>query len=444
MIEWSLGYEVIRSYVRFAFWLTHKRVIVVGRHKIPKEKPIIFAANHQNALMDPLALSCTNSRQTLWLARADIFKSKAAESFLKYIKMLPIYRIRDGKDNLSNNEQIFRQVTRVLENKQSVALFPEAAHSGKRQMLPHKKAIPRIALEAEEKNNFGLKLQIVPVGIFYSHYWYFDRTLIVQYGNPIEVDNYKEEYIENPQKAMLSLRDDIHDQLCPLIIQIKSEKYYQEYEDIRQLAGKAYSKTRHFNKNRILRRFYAEQELITKIEQLESKQPELFEKIIEEVNSYLKIINEIDFTDQQISKATKKPWLALSARLIAAVITFPLFVFGFLFNVLPFFIPRTIFRRKVKDIAFLSTFNFASGLVLFPVFYLIESVLIYLFTGSALISLLTFVGMPFAGKIAFKLLLFYRYLISCLVPLFRNKTVLKQMVKRRKEVIELILVTIEQ
>ncbi len=69
----SIGYEALRVYVRFAFWLTHKRVIVIGRDLIPKDQPIVFAANHQNALMDPLALVCTNPLQTLWLARAGIF-----------------------------------------------------------------------------------------------------------------------------------------------------------------------------------------------------------------------------------------------------------------------------------------------------------------------------------------------------------------------------------
>jgi 1-acyl-sn-glycerol-3-phosphate acyltransferase len=159
MMQWSRGYENLRTYVRFAFWLTHRRIVVTGLENIPKDKPVIFAANHQNALMDPLALVCTNPLQTLWLTRADIFKTKAVADFLKLLKMIPIYRIRDGKDNLSNNEEIFNQVTLTLESKQSVALFPEAAHSGKRQMLSHKKAIPRIAFEAEEKNNFQLDLQ---------------------------------------------------------------------------------------------------------------------------------------------------------------------------------------------------------------------------------------------------------------------------------------------
>src|SRR5450759_1753161 len=193
MKNWSTGYEIIRSYVRFAFWLSHKKIVVTGRHHIPKGKPIIFAPNHQNALMDPLAIACTNPYQTVWLARADLFKSKIAQSILKYLKLLPVYRIRDGKDNLSNNEHIFNQVIHILENKQTIALFPEAAHSGKRQMLPHKKAIPRIALEAEDKNDFSLDLQIVPVGIYYNHYWKFNRSVIVQYGRPVRVDDYKAE-----------------------------------------------------------------------------------------------------------------------------------------------------------------------------------------------------------------------------------------------------------
>jgi hypothetical protein len=54
----SDGHEVIRTYVRFAFWLTHKSMGVTGRHHIPKGKLVIFAANHQNALIDPLALAC--------------------------------------------------------------------------------------------------------------------------------------------------------------------------------------------------------------------------------------------------------------------------------------------------------------------------------------------------------------------------------------------------
>jgi 1-acyl-sn-glycerol-3-phosphate acyltransferase len=437
--SWSVGYEVIRTYVRFAFWLTHKSVVVTGRQQIPKDKPVIFAANHQNALMDPLAVACTNSFQTVWLARADIFKSKSAQSFLKYIKLLPIYRIRDGKDNLSNNEQIFEQVIHILENNQTIGLFPEAAHSGKRQMLPHKKAIPRIALEAEAKNKFSMKLRIVPVGIFYDHYWKFNRTLIVHYGEPIEVDRYREEYAENPQKAMLCLRDEIHDRIAPLTLQINSKAHYQEYENIRQLAGRSYSAKHFFSKNKVLQLFYAEQELIAKLEKLENNQPGIFAKIIDETKSYFKAIGEFEVSDGQVSNALKIGTPAILGRLIVALITLPFFIVGFLFNAVPFVVPRILIRPRVKDTAFLSTFNFVAGLVVFPVVYLFEASFIFSLTDSALIAFFAFVLMPFAGKLAFNLLHFYQEALQSLNLKVRHRSFLPQLERQRNKLISFVL-----
>lgn len=442
MKNWSTGYEIIRSYVRFAFWLSHKKIVVTGRHHIPKGKPIIFAPNHQNALMDPLAIACTNPYQTVWLARADLFKSKIAQSILKYLKLLPVYRIRDGKDNLSNNEHIFNQVIHILENKQTIALFPEAAHSGKRQMLPHKKAIPRIALEAEDKNDFSLDLQIVPVGIYYNHYWKFNRSVIVQYGRPIGVDDYKAKYTESPQKAMIFLRDEIYERLSPLTIQIDSKSYYQEYENICHLVGKAYSKIRFFNKNSSLQLFYTKKELISKIEHLESTQPEHFEKLIEETAVYFKAVSIEGLSDEQVSKAGEANSLLFLTRLLIAFLSLPLFVFGFVFNAIPLFIPRMILRRKVKNTPFLSTFNFVTGLIVFPLFYLFAASLIFILTGSWVIFVITFILMPFGGKIAYQSLVFYQGLFLEAAFLAGKKSyrnTIKRLLKQRNELIKFIL-----
>jgi 1-acyl-sn-glycerol-3-phosphate acyltransferase len=442
MKNFSVGYEILRTYVRFAFWLTHKRIVVKGRHLIPKGKPIIFAPNHQNALMDPLALACTNPYQSVWLARADIFKSKAASRILKFLKLLPVYRIRDGKENLSNNEEIFAQVIRLLENKQTIALFPEAAHSGKRQMLPHKKAIPRIALEAETKNDFQLDLQIVPVGISYSHYWKFNRSLIVQYGQTIELKNFWIDYEVNPQKAMLDIRDEIYRKLSTLIIQINSKTHYQEYDYIRRLAGNDYSRLRFFCKNRILQLFYAEKELISKLEQLEDLQPEQLNSLLEETRTYLSDIQSADISDQQIESAGRAKWRKVLISFAAAILTLPFFFFGFVFNAVPFIIPRVILHRKIKNITFLSTFNFVTGLIVFPLFYLISGYFIFKLTGSWSKSLLSIILMPFGGKIAFQLLPFYRSIFQQSLYLAGNKSyrnIIENLLEQRKELIDRIL-----
>lgn len=439
MKRWSRGYEALRTYVRFAFWLTHKRIVVVGRELIPDDVPIIFAANHQNALMDPLALSCTNPLQILWLARADIFKSKLARPALEFMKMVPIYRIRDGKENLNNNDLIFNQVTEVLENKDSVALFPEAAHSGKRQMLQHKKAIPRIALEAEDKNNFQLGLQIVPVGIYYDHYWNFNRTLVVQYGSPIGIGQYKNRFADNPQNAMISLRDEIHEKLEPLTLQINSKEFYQDYEDIRMVAGEEFSHYNFFSKNPILQQFWADQKLISKIEKMEVDQNESFDQLRKMTITFVKGLKSAGFRNEHLVSANHTSFFKILLHLAFAILTIPVLAFGVLYNFAPYYFPRVVLTRKVKDPAFLSTFIFVSGLVLFPLFYILESVLTGILTGLPLLALGLLVVMPFAGKVAFNLLEFDYNLIQVirLKSFFGNA--FRKLNRLRSEILEFVV-----
>ncbi|MCK9638934.1 MAG: 1-acyl-sn-glycerol-3-phosphate acyltransferase [Prolixibacteraceae bacterium] len=434
----SIGYEALRVYVRFAFWLTHKKVIVIGSDLIPKDQPIIFAANHQNALMDPLALVCTNPLQTLWLARADIFKSGLAKPILKFMKMLPIYRIRDGKENLNNNEEVFDQVTKVLENRGSTALFPEAAHSGKRQMLPHKKAIPRIALEAEAKNNFQLGLRIVPVGIYYDHYWNFNRTLMVQYGESIGISQYKERYAENSQTTMIALRDEIHRMLLPLTMQINSTQYYLDYENIRMVAEEEYSNYQFFSNNPWMQQFQAGQELVKELEQFEIKQPDGFDLLRKRTAAYFESLKNSGYSNLQVVKVGRTSYVKLLMQFCKALITLPLLATGFLVCYLPYKLPRVVLTRKVKDPAFKSTFIFVSGLILFPIFFLIESLLIGLFSGSFMVAIFSFVAMPFIGKLAFNLLEFDRNLIRVIKLKTLRKSIFMQLEKARLGVLELV------
>jgi len=392
--------------------------------------------------MDPLALACTNPYQSVWLARADIFKSKKISSILKYLKLLPVYRIRDGKENLANNEEIFAQVIHLLENKQTIALFPEAAHSGKRQMLPHKKAIPRIALEAEAKNDFQLDLQIVPVGISYSHYWKFNRSLIVQYGEPIQVRNYWLDYEMNPQKAMLDLRDRIYEKLCPLVIEIQSRKYYAEYESMRLMAGNTYAKRKFFSENKSLQLFQAEKEMIAKLEALEKQSPEDFTLIVDQLHEYEKEIETSGFTDWQIENAEKADKLKTWAKFVFALVSLPVFAFGVLFNGIPFLVSRTFVQRKVKDKVFTSSYNFVLGLFAFPLFYLIVYFMLLFPRFSGQISVIMIILMPLMGKLAYSLLDFYKDVVQQIRYLTGNKSYrprIEMLIEKRRVLVELIL-----
>lgn len=411
MKNWSLGYALLKVFVQFAFRLSHKRIIVLGKKNIPKNKPIIFAPNHQNALMDPLAVLCTNHTQPVWLARADIFKKKSTRSILRFLKIMPVYRIRDGKSNLGMNDEIFNQAIEVLENKKALALFPEAAHSGKRQMLPHKKAIPRIAFLAEEKSNFQLHLQVVPVGIYYSHYWHFNRTLVVNYGQPISVDEYQSEYENNPQQAALLLRDEIRKRIEPLTININSEYHYDNYELFRELVGDQFASLNKQHKNKTKNRFFNDQKLIHKLESNEEKLPDLFIDLHKNADQFRKLLNQYQLSTESIKKRN----LQLATLFIHAIVVLlisPILLAGFLFHAIPFLIPRFFIQKKVKDSTFYSSFHFVACMIAYFLYEILLGGIILVISGKIIWSIIAILLLIIVGKLAHQLLEYSKKVIK--------------------------------
>jgi len=233
--KYSFGYDLLRFYVRLMNRLVHRRITIAGLKNIPRNKPVIFAPNHQNALMDAMAVLLAVPHQLTWLSRADLFKNKLVSRILFFLKMSPVYRIRDGKDSLEKNDEVFELAIRILKTNKALGIFPEGMHTFKRQSAAHKKAVPRIAFMAEARENFELGIQVIPVGLFYDHYYKFNRQMMVSFGKPVLLKDYHELYNTNPGAATIALRKEIYAKLIPLTIHIKSKIHYEDYESLREI-----------------------------------------------------------------------------------------------------------------------------------------------------------------------------------------------------------------
>ena len=398
--KWSLGYWCLKRYILFADWIINKKTVVTGKKNIPDNTPIVFAANHQNALSDPLAILLNTCLQPVWLARADIFgKSKLINKILKFLKIMPVYRIRDGKESLKNNEKTFAESVKILENNSALALFPEAAHSGRRQMLIHKKAIPRIVFLANEKSSRDLNINIVPAGIYYSHYWKFNRLVIVNFGTPIPVKDYVELHKENPNQAIIELKNRIYKAILPLTINFTSKEHYNEFEKIREIYGNHFLKRKNI-KPSYLNHFQSDQVLAQKLNQLEHSSQEETGKLAGEVNSYDKILRQHKLRSWLLEPGRIKT-KALIVNIIFLLAGVPLFVYGSIFNVVPFLLIDSVIRKKVRDKTFWSTFFFVTGIIVFPVFYLVVFFALIKFLPGIWFKIAYWVSLPLTGKFAF-------------------------------------------
>ncbi len=401
MTKWSLGYQLLKYYVGTIFRAFNKRLVAKGLENIPKKKPIIFAPNHQNALIDPLAIIFTSPKQPVFLTRADIFAKPILLKIFTYIKMLPVYRIKDGAANLKNNELIFDKSVEILEANASVGLFPEATQTDKRRLRVLKKAVPRIAFMAEEKNDFNLDLQVIPVGIYYDNYFHSNVDIFVNYGKGFTIKKYKDLYLENPQKAYTQFREELFDRIVDLIIHIRDLEHYHIYENIRLFYRSSMKKKLKLG-NSLKDRFETDKKTIAVAEK-----------------AFFDGDNNIDVFDNQYNRLErrlkKKGFSVLDfdticpvktiASTLLLIIAFPIFLFGFL-NAIPYYLLTMKFIKGLRNNQFHSSFKFGISAFIFPLMFSIHALIFGLVTGNAIWGIYYFIATLLSVAIANK----YRYL----------------------------------
>lgn len=201
--ENNTGYNLLVPYVRWTFRRMLHRVDYIGRENIPADAAIIYSPNHVNTLLDALAILSSEEHPVVFAARADIFRKPAIARILNFLKILPIYRIRDGAESLAENDWTFRNAVNSLNAGLPFCIFPEGRHSQEPGLLPLRKGIARIALKAVEE--VDKPVYIVPVGLVYDDLKTFRTGLTIRFGQAIAVDD--SEGLEHADN-LLTLSDD--------------------------------------------------------------------------------------------------------------------------------------------------------------------------------------------------------------------------------------------
>ena len=389
----SKFYAVIKAIA--GFWhnnIFYRRVIVIGNENINPDHHIIFAPNHQNALMDALAVLFTHKGQPIFLTRADIFKSKFISSILYFLKMLPVFRIRDGYSTLKENDLIFRKTIDVIRNKNGLVILPEGNHAGYRRLRQLKKGICRIAFQAEEESDFKLNIKIIPVGLEFSHYSRFRQVLTVVYGKPIEVSDYHELYRKSPEIALNELRSRLSKEIMKLMVHIESEEDYDAIDELRSLLNGRYSDD---VKNPKL---FRDRILIDKLNKLKIRDIEAYKKILALMLNIKKRARDLN-TDYSLLRKKSHPLGWLVTGIVTAIITFPVFVLGNIFTFMFLDIPDWQVKN-VKDVQFHSSLKYGFSLGLAFVFLPLLLALSLSLITPVWLGLIVFIAIPLTGLFA--------------------------------------------
>lgn len=374
-------YYMIYPYVGWFFFKFYGKKEVHGLKNIPRKEAVILAPNHQNALMDALILLYSAPQDVVFLARADIFSKKLLAFFLNSMKMLPVFRQRDGASELGKNVDIFDISVDVLHNHHYLCVMPEGNHGNQRRLRTIVKGIFRIAFKAQEEYGNKPFVKILPAGFDVGHYVKQNQTLLIQYGKPIEVSEYWDLYVENNARGINALKARLREEMLPLMINIENDEFYETIMELKPIFNPEMREIMGITGEKLIDKFHADKELIVRLEDLAEKDPEPVRELAAKVDAYTTGMKQQNIRDWTVRDhgygVPRRVW-----RYLTLIVTFPLFLFGFIINAVPYLLPGYLVRN-VKDIQFHSSLKSALGfLLLFPLVYFLETVAFALFSGT--------------------------------------------------------------
>ncbi len=285
--------------------------------------------------------------------------------------------------------------------------MPEGNHGNQNKLRPLVKGMFRIAFTAQDNLIDQSKpVQIVPTGLYYENYVKFDKVLCVNYGKPLDLANYHKLYKEKPALAINRLKKDLSDALSECMINIKSQKYYESINFVTNTFSKYYSKTIKQSYFEVLKDF------TEKFNIFEEKKAIFLPQFHEFVTSYTRLLDKYNLRDWVIKR---QPFSLIKITWVIGllILSFPLFIPGFVLNYLPFTVPVKP-TKKIKDLQFHSSVRYVI-LVLFMIFYYpIISVAVGFIFKSYLWGIITFFGSFFLGIISLKISYLYKKIMAML------------------------------
>ena len=144
----------------------------------PQTGPLLFVANHANALLDPAIVWATAGRDVRFLAKSTLFDGPF-KPFLAGAGAIPVYRRRDEGVDMSRNAEMFSAVDAALRAGDAVCIFPEGMSHSQGRLASLRTGAARIVLAAE---GAGTAVALVAVGLNFDRKTAFRSRVTVVYG----------------------------------------------------------------------------------------------------------------------------------------------------------------------------------------------------------------------------------------------------------------------
>ena len=355
-----LPYRLVRPVARIALKIYFRKIYLSGIENLPKDKPIILAANHPTAFLEPCLLACLLPQPLHFLVRGDFFDKPIFRAMLESLQMIPIYRMKDkGIEGVKNNFSTLDIVYEHLKKKHTILILAEGRTIHEKRLRPIQKGAARMAIGAIEKYP-GLDVQIVPLGVNYDEVLRFRSFVMLDIGEPIDVKTYLQNNQLHPAKTIKKITADLTDKLKERVVQIEQPTDEVLVEQLLQLHHPIAVAMLPIQ---LADRFPLEQQmqLATKVNTMPFDEKEALKK---RVASYFGRLDKFELTDAAL-QLSKKTTFADYMLLLVGYIPYLL---GRTLNFLPLYFGKWWADNKVKEVVFYASIKASFALAAYLVY----------------------------------------------------------------------------
>ncbi len=354
-----------------ALWLFFRRSYFLDANKIPATGPVVIISNHAASFLDAMIMGVKLRRPIHYYVRSDIFKRPFARYIFSKLHMIPIYSRDKDKTELHRNADSFNEGEKVLKDGGLLLIFPEGTSRVEKNILPLKKGVSRIALQALKKG-LDMPLVIVPVGIHYSRHAFRSNLQLVT-GDPVPIDHYREQYAENQPKAISQLTQELEKHFRKVVLFVDQPQRTSFVEHCLRMNDN--DRGRYFT----MADFFRQKNICNIISNLND---EAFKSIEQKQSNYISALAGYNVYDRSF---TGKPVPTVPPLLL--MLCFPIFGIGIMLNVWPYLVGRKTADKKVTRIDFYTSVQVAVTAIVYFVWILLWIIVSIIFS-SPLIALI--------------------------------------------------------
>jgi 1-acyl-sn-glycerol-3-phosphate acyltransferase len=424
----------------FTYRVFFRRIFYSNLKKVPLEKPLLFAGNHQNSFTDGMLVGSYLPQPIHFLMRADMFKNPVARFCLRELNVSPVYRFEEGLENVHKNLETFKAIYKILNKNGNYVVFSEGICVQEKRLQKLRKGTARMAFGAEEKH--GLDVYVVPVGINYTYPAKFRKEVMINFHDPFSIKELKELYNINQAKALLAFNEKVQAGLKEQVIIIESPENDWIAEQLLVMGRNSFVLPFFrwmFDSDE---RRQLEKRISEKINYLSKTSKEALDSLKAKVKAYTDRLEKNQLKDENIAR--KLDWGFI--RYLSVIFGLPIFIVGYIANLIPYIVPRIICNTQIKDPRFYSSVYIGIGTVLYLIYFPVVLIFLRIFTGWT--GLLLGLLVPLMGY----LVLFYQEVVAERYHTFRfwlkkikNPSIISELVTLRKDIInDLEMIVIPQ